>query len=132
MLAACSGAIAKAESPPSTTEGLLDGQAFSGTVGALGKESPYNKDSIVFADGYFVSTDCVQYGFERAPYTARRDGNVIHFEAVTRSPTHGTMTWAGTIRGEEARAEYRWVRERWFWTQRGEYWFKGRRDGAAR
>lgn len=132
MLAACAGNIAQAQSLPSKAQGLLDGQAFSGTVGALGKETPYNSDSLVFDDGHFVSIDCVQYGFDRAPYRARRDGDVIHFEAVTTSPTHGTMTWSGTIRGDEARAEYRWVRERWFWTQRGEYWFKGRRDGAPR
>ncbi len=111
---------------------ILDGQSFAGTVGAEGKETPYNTDSIVFADGHFVSTDCVQYGFTRAPYTAERDGDAIRFRAVTTSPTHGTMTWEGTIRGDEARAEYRWVRERWFWTQRGEYWFKGQRSGRNR
>lgn len=108
--------------------GLLDGQSFSGTVGAIGKEDPYNTDAIVFADGHFVSTDCVQYGFARVPYVAERIGDTIRFRAVTTSPSHGTMTWEGTIRGDEAQANYRWVRERWFWTQRGEYWFKGRRD----
>lgn len=130
--AASSGATAQAQPLASTTQGLLDGQRFRGTVGAMGKETPYNHDSIVFADGYFVSTDCVQCGFERAPHSARRDGDVIHFDAVTTSPTHGTMTWTGSIRGDAARAKYRWVRERWFWTRRGEYCFKGRRDGAAR
>lgn len=133
---AAASALAQASDVPSrnTAEhaGLLDGQRFSGTVGALGKDSPYNTDSIVFADGYFVSTDCVQYGFSRAPYSAERDGDAIRFRAVTTSPTHGTMTWEGTIRGDDAQAEYRWVRERWFWTQRGDYWFMGQRGGPSR
>ncbi len=131
------GAIAGAQTQSPATAAapgsrILDGQSFSGQVGAQGKTKSYNTDSIVFADGYFVSTDCVQYGFTRAPYTAERVGDAIRFRAVTTSPTHGTMTWEGSIRGDEAQAEYRWVRERWFWTQRGEYWFKGQRDGAAR
>jgi len=134
-LALGAGAAVSADAqspPPAASAGALDGLTFTGPVGAIGKSKPYNTDSIVFEDGHFVSTDCVQYGFTRAPYAAKRVGDEIHFQAVTRSPTHGTMTWEGVIRGDRAQAEYRWVRERWFWTQRGEYWFKGQRDVAPR
>jgi hypothetical protein len=132
-LAVDHGPAAQAQATSSSnTAGILDGQSFSGTVGALGKQTPYNDDSIEFADGQFLSTDCVHYGFTRAPYTAERVGDAIRFRAVIRSPTHGTMSWEGTIRGDRAEAEYRWIRERWFWTQRGEYWFKGQRGATGR
>ena len=116
----------------SAATGILDGRSFSGTVGALGKDKAYNSDSIEFADGRFLSTGLVQYGFTPVPYTAERVGEAIRFRAVTYSPTHGKMAWEGTIRGDRAQAEYRWVRERWFWTHRGEYWFKGQRSGTGR
>jgi hypothetical protein len=123
--ALCTGPTVHAQAD-SAAHGLLDGQHFTGTVGAEGKDAPYNADSIVFSEGHFVSTDCIQYGFTRAPYSAERVGDGVRFRAVTTSPSHGQMTWEGTVRGDEAEATYRWVRERWFWTQRGTYWFKGR------
>ena len=112
------------------TSGLLDGQRFGGTVGAIGKVDPYTTDSIEFVDGQFASVDCSLYGFAPAPYYAERDGESVRFRAVITSPTHGTMIWEGTIEGDTALASYRWTRERWLWTQRGEYWFKGLRSGA--
>ena len=118
------GSSSAAKDAPS---GLLDGQAFTGLNGEKGRElDPDEHEEIVFSNGRFVSTTCYQYNFADAPYTARRVGDSIHFEAVTESPTHGQIIWQGVITGDRAQMTFVWTKERWYWDIHREYWFEGR------
>ena len=107
--------------------GLLDGKTFTGFNGEKGRElDPDEYEEIVFDNGRFVSTTCFQYGFSDAPYSATRIGDIIRFEAVTVSPTHGKIAWQGTVSGDKAKMTFVWTKERWYWDTHREYWFEGR------
>jgi hypothetical protein len=103
---------------------LLDGKQFVGPTGEKGKKV-HHEDVLKFNDGKFTSSECFQYGFTGGPYKATVDGDSIHFQAVTISPTHGKMAWQGTLKGDILDVTYSWTKERWFWTTHREYWFKG-------
>ncbi len=103
---------------------LLDGKSFKGPTGEKGKKT-HHEDVLVFKDGQFTSSMCFEYGFTGGPYTAWAEGDLIHFEAETISPTHGKMNWKGTLQGDTMEVEYSWTKERWLWTTYREYWFKG-------
>jgi hypothetical protein len=103
---------------------LLDGKEFIGPTGEKGKKV-HHEDVLRFSDGKFASSECFQYGFKGGPYTTTIEGELIHFQAVTISPTHGKMEWKGTLKGDTLDVTYSWTKERWFWTTYKEYWFKG-------
>ena len=106
--------------------GLLDGMVFVGFYGAQGKAlDPAEREEMSFERGIFRSASCEPYGFAPTPYRARREGDLIHFEATITSPTHGTIAWKGSWDGKTARATYVWRKERLFWDTRREYWFQG-------
>ncbi|MBT8429022.1 MAG: hypothetical protein KJN79_03835 [Gammaproteobacteria bacterium] len=107
---------------------LLDGQAFSGFNGEKGLPlDPGEKEEIIFENGRFRSVSCDPYNFDDGDYTATAVGDSIHFEAVTKSPTHGTITWKGIVQGDTAKMTFLWTKERWYWDTRREYWFQGAR-----
>ena len=81
----------------------------------------------LFENGRFLSLACEPYNFGDSPYTARRVGDAIHFQAETVSPTHGRIAWQGVVEGDTARVTFVWTRQRWYWDIRREYWFQGRR-----
>jgi hypothetical protein len=101
--------------------GLLDGRTFVGEMGEKGKEKG-DEETFVFKDGRFDPIACHQYGFGPAPYTAKAEGNEVHFEAVTKSDEEGAMQWQGTVQGAAISGTV-------LWTKQGqapiEYWFKG-------
>ena len=103
---------------------LLDGKKFIGPTGEKGKKV-HHEDVLKFSDGKFTSSECFQYGFKGGPYTTTIEGDTIHFQAVTISPTHGKMVWQGTLQGDTLEVTYSWTKERWFWTTYREYWFRG-------
>lgn len=106
---------------------LLDGMAFVGQNGEVGKElAEYEDEEIVFENGMFTSVSCEPYNFSSSPYNTIRVDGKIHFNAVTESPTHGKITWTGVIDGEDANVTFVWTKERWYWDIRREYWFKGK------
>ena len=106
---------------------ILDGLSFVGKNGEVGKElAEYEDEEIVFENGMFTSVSCEPYNFGSSPYKAKRIDDKIHFEAVTHSPTHGEISWAGIIDGDEADVKFVWTKERWYWDIRREYWFKGK------
>lgn len=78
--------------------GPLDGKTFSGEAGYAGKAG--EPDDFVFTAGTFRSTGCDPYGFTAAPYEAMREGDLIRFKAVSKSPTDGTITWMGKAAGD--------------------------------
>ena len=103
---------------------LLDGKKFIGPTGEKGKKI-HHEDVLEFSDGKFTSSECFQYGFKGGPYTTTIEGDMIHFQAETISPTHGKMVWQGTLKGDTLDVTYSWTKERWFWTTFKEYWFTG-------
>ena len=103
---------------------LLDGKKFIGPTGEKGKKV-HHVDVLNFSDGKFTSSECFQYGFKGGPYTTTVEGDTIHFEAETISPTHGKMVWQGTLKGDILDVTYNWTKERWFWTTFREYWYRG-------
>jgi hypothetical protein len=75
----------------------------------------------------FVSSHCMGgFDFRATTYSAIPLGDEIRFRSATTSPTHGTMTWDGTIRGNVMEATMRWVQKRWYWSIDRVYWWKGR------
>jgi hypothetical protein len=103
---------------------ILDGKTFIGPTGEKAKKV-HHEDVLRFSDGKFTSSECFQYGFKGGPYTTTIEGDRIHFQAETISPTHGKMVWQGTLKGDSLEVTYTWTKERWFWTTFREYWFKG-------
>jgi len=115
---------AGAKDAVSTASGVLDGKEFVGPTGEKGKKADH-EDVLRFSDGTFTSSACFQYGFTGGPYTATVDGDAIHFQAETISPTHGKMVWEGTLEDGTLEVTYTWTKERWLWTTVREYWFTG-------
>jgi len=109
--------------PPSH---VLDGKTFRVRTGEQGKEAVHHNDYLVFRNGRFVSTDCVDpLEFRQSTYSATSMPDGIRFRAETPSPGHGTMIWDGTVRGKVVEATARWIDKRWYWTIDRSYWFKG-------
>ena len=81
--------------------GPLDGKVFVGEAGEKGKPAD-EKDVITFADGKFHSSACDQYGFNKAEYTARTEGDATIFEVTTVSEKEGQLKWKGTIKDGKA------------------------------
>lgn len=106
---------------------LLDGRIFLAQSGEQGKETSHHDDYLVFRNGMFVSSDCVEsLDFRESTYSATVQGSNIRFRAETTSPRHGTMIWDGTVRGNIIDATARWIHKKWYWTIDRMYWFKGR------
>ena len=104
---------------------LLDGKSFLVRTGEKGKEADHD-DFLIFWDRTFVSSGCVEIDFRKSTYSATREKDGIRFQAETVSPTHGTMIWEGTVRGDVVDATARWIHKRWYWTIDREYWYRGR------
>lgn len=106
--------------------GLLDGMTFIGLNGEAGKAlDPDEHEEITFSNGQFTSVSCEPYHFASAEYAATVVDDVIHFAAVTESPTHGTISWRGVVEGNTAEVTFVWTKQRWYWDTRREYWFRG-------
>jgi hypothetical protein len=103
---------------------LLDGKTFFVRTGEKGKKADHD-DYLIFRDGMFVSSGCVEQKFGTSAYSADADGGGIRFRAKTVSPTHGAMTWEGTVRKDAVEATARWIDKRWYWTIDRMYWFRG-------
>ena len=102
----------------------LDGKSFrSRQYGDDGTPRPW--DMLLFKDGKFISENCKPYGFVEGPYWLRFDGDSVHFFAELKSPTHGTMVWKGTVKGDKIEGNLVWTRERWYWTIRRTFNFAG-------
>ncbi|MEH6472944.1 MAG: hypothetical protein V7752_17015 [Halopseudomonas sp.] len=106
--------------------GRLDGMSFVGKNGEKGRElDPDEDEEIIFQNGLFRSVSCDPYNFGSSEYSTTVVGNSIRFEAVTESPTHGKIAWQGDVVGDTAEVTFVWIKERWYWDTRKEYWFRG-------
>ena len=103
---------------------LLDGRTFFVRTGEKGKSADHD-DYMIFRDGMFISSGCVEQNFGKSSYSAAAEGNGIRFRAETASPTHGAMHWEGTVRGDVMEATARWVHDRWYWKVDRKYWYRG-------
>ncbi|MGA7103961.1 MAG: hypothetical protein WBX49_01330 [Candidatus Deferrimicrobiaceae bacterium] len=102
----------------------LDGKTFFVRTGEKGKKADHD-DYLIFRNGMFVSSGCVEQNFGTSIYSTENDGGGIRFRAQTESPTHGAMIWEGTVRGDVVDATARWIHKRWYWTIDRKYWFQG-------
>ena len=124
---ACIGLAAEAQAPTGQAH-AIDGLSFHGQTGEQGK-GEHHEDTITFEDGYFRYLDCENWGFSAAPYSVRKQGDSLLFEAILRSPDRGRLEWRGIITGDKASATFRWLHERWYWDIDRHYWFEGVRVG---
>jgi hypothetical protein len=106
------------------TSGLLDGRTFFVRAGEKGKPVDHD-DYMIFREGVFVSSGCVEYNFGTSSYSAASEGNGIRFRAEMTSPAFGTMYWDGIVRGDVMEATSRWVDDRWYWKVDRQYWYRG-------
>ena len=83
------------------SEGLLDGKAFTGPTGKMGKNAT-DDDELKFENGKLYSVGCADLGFGWGAYSTKVEGNNITFEAVTTSPKDGKIAWSGTVKGSGA------------------------------
>jgi hypothetical protein len=76
----------------------LDGRSFHGVVLEAGKTAG-DAETLTFTGGRFRSSACTQYGYGDGVYSAGREGDHIHFTAMTESPQYGQLRWHGTVTG---------------------------------
>ncbi|WP_415903473.1 hypothetical protein ACMXYR_07100 [Neptuniibacter sp. QD29_5] len=107
------------------SQGLLDGTSYVGQNGEKGREANQN-DTLYFNEGLFISESCSDYDFKHGKYDAWEDAGKIHFKATTISPTHGQLSWKGSLDGTVMNVTYIWTKKRWYWADiHREYWFNG-------
>lgn len=122
-LALCAMAASLAYAAP----GPLDGKVFVGEAGEKGKPADEKNDVITFADGKFHSSACDQWGFNKAEYTAKTEGDATVFEATTVSEKEGQMKWKGTLKDGKLEGSFVHLRKpAWYRPNPDpiEHWFK--------
>ena len=107
---------------PATAEtaGKLDGKAFAGELVKKG-EKKGDKDEFVFKQGKFVSTACVAYGFNEAPYVATEKDGTITFTSEPKNAKEEKMSWKGAVKNNEIEGTAVHTAGK----SQTEYWFKG-------
>ena len=105
----------------------LDGMTFLSELGPLGKPADV-QDTLVFANGTFVSTECDRRcGYPPAPYFVRHVGSKIEFVSESNCiHKDATLVWHGTVDDGMITGRLRWSLNRWYWTIEKEFWFKGK------
>jgi len=106
--------------------GILDGMTFASELGPEGKPSDV-KDTLVFADGLFVSMECERRcNYPARPYFVRQNGDKIEFVSETRCPDKDArIVWHGTVEDDTISGTFTWTVARWYWTIEKEFWFEG-------
>jgi hypothetical protein len=106
--------------------GILDGMTFASELGPRGEPADV-EDSLVFADGMFVSTECeLRCDYPARPYFVRQNGDRIEFVSETRCPhKDAKIVWRGTVDDKTIKGTATWTLSRWYWTIEKEFWFEG-------
>lgn len=94
-----------------SAEDSLDGKTFTIKLMEHGKDGEPSDDELIFKDGTFFSTDCEQYGFSPAPYTASSDSGTTTFESTLVSEKEGKNQWKGTVTGDKISGVSVWSKE---------------------
>lgn len=95
----------------------LDGASFF-INSVLDNGAEGETDTLVFADGKFMSMDCQEYcDFGFSDYQTWVEGDVVHFATVAKCPTAPhTVTWHGQVVGDQITVDLSWTTRRWYWT----------------
>ena len=107
--------------------GPLDGKVFVGEAGEKGKPADEKNDVITFSDGRFHSSACDQWGFNKAEYTTRTEGDATYFETETVSEKEGRLKWSGVLRGGKLEGTFvQYRKPAWYRPNPDpiEHWFK--------
>jgi hypothetical protein len=106
--------------------GVLDGMTFSAELGPFGRPADV-KDTLVFANGTFVSTECERRcEYPARPYFIRQVGDRIEFISETRCPDKDAkIVWRGTVDDGTIKGVFTWTTVRWYWTIEKEFSFEG-------
>lgn len=85
------------------------------------------KDTLVFANGTFVSTECERRcKYPARPYFIRQVGDRIEFISETRCPDKDAkIVWRGTVDDGTIKGVFTWTTVRWYWTIEKEFSFEG-------
>ena len=107
--------------------GILDGKAFIGKVGIVGKPLDID-DTWNFASGTFVSTECeTRCRYPRAPYYVRQQAGVVEFVGETYClDKDAKISWQGTVSDGTIKGTFTWNIDRWYWDIEKKFWFEGK------
>lgn len=94
-----------------SADDALDGKTFAVKVTEHGKDGAPSDDELIFKDGTFFSSDCEQYGFSPAPYSASTDSGTTTFESTLLSEKEGKTQWKGTVTGDDITGTFVWSKE---------------------
>lgn len=105
---------------------ILDGMTFYSDLGPLDKPADV-KDTLVFKDGTFLSTECEKKcNYPARPYFIRHAGDKIEFISETRCPyKDAKIVWRGTVDNGIIKGVFTWTISRWYWTVEKDFWFSG-------
>lgn len=111
-----------------TSQGPLDGLAFTGRLGPADATSDRLEDTLYFRAGHFWSAVCTPCGFMPGRYWVHRTAEGIHFRGRLTSPDSGVFTYEGTVHDDgRVSADINWRKERWYWTIDRDFRFEGTR-----
>lgn len=127
MLVGAAFAAEHPTAPEKKGTGLLDGKTFVGDMGTA-EDQQGHKDTLIFKDGTFTSTACMEYGFKAAPYKAEEKDGKIMFSVKGQNADMETMTWHGTIMDDQCEAAAVHESE----AGKTEYWYKGARKAKGK
>ena len=120
-------ALCLAASSVAFAAGPLDGKVFVGEAGEKGKPADEKNDVITFADGRFHSSACDQWGFNKAEYKTRTEGDATYFEVETVSDKEGRLKWSGVLKGSTLEGTFTHYRKPAWYRPNPEpieHWFK--------
>lgn len=78
--------------------------------GLMGVLFFWKTDRLIFENGQFTSTECVQYGFNTGPYDSRKEGDTASWSATQKNATGERMEWMGVSSGKCMTGSFVWVR----------------------
>ncbi len=120
-------ALCVSAAPVAMAAGPLDGKVFVGEAGVKGQPADAKNDIITFANGKFHSSACDQWGFNKADYKTRAEGDATVFEAETVSETDGRLRWTGRMVGGTLEGTFVHIRKPSWYRPNPEpieHWFK--------
>ena len=115
------------------SSGILDGKVFVGEMGTK-SDTKGDKDEFIFEHGKFISTACVDYGFEATAYVAAEKNGVVTFTVMAKNAKAQTMNWKGTAKDGKIEGTTMYRRKSGVFKRdkETEYWFKGTLKAPAK
>jgi AhpD family alkylhydroperoxidase len=103
----------------------LDGGKYRIVASENGKPE---RDTLVFEKGTMHSSGCDQYGFTAGTYSAKKNGDVVEFEAMIKSKVEGAIVWKGSVKNGKIAGKAVWTKPK---QNAIEYAFDGQLDKAS-